>query len=172
MHINKQKAKKQMTSKPPTDLSQFIFKSQKKTNWILILTVAALLIGGGVLIYFAHTRPNAFLPTTLKTNPSNQEPPVAYVDANFDDAVQKGNSVVMFTRPGCPHCVNLMPNFTKASIQSPHKFITVNVEESPELAKRYKIPHLPLIMRFKNGTPVDMYAGDRSTPSLVRFATL
>jgi thioredoxin 1 len=49
------------------------------------------------------------------------------------------------------------------------KFIQLNAQAEPELATRYRVVHVPTLMVFVRGEPVESHVG---TPSLKRLRTM
>jgi thioredoxin-like negative regulator of GroEL len=84
-------------------------------------------------------------------------------------------AVVKFFSPDCGHCVDTAPKVQAASC--PHKadidFMSVNVDENPEIADKYKVESIPHVVAFKNGKKVDESVGANDTADFAQmFAKL
>lgn len=76
--------------------------------------------------------------------------------------------VVDFWAPWCGPCKMISPIMEEldSEIGSKVKFVKVNVDESPQVAQKYRIASIPTIMVFKNGVPVDSLIGFRPKQAL------
>ncbi len=90
---------------------------------------------------------------------------------NFDDAIaSKTLSVVDFSATWCMPCRMLKPIMEKVSEQ--HKDINVynvDIDESEEIAKRFRIFSVPTIICFKNGEKIDSMVGLNPYDDIVEF---
>ena len=84
-------------------------------------------------------------------------------DTQFDNEVVKSDmvSIVDFWATWCGPCRKLGPVLEEISndYEGRVKFAKVNVEESPETAKKYSISGIPCLLVFKNGEPVERMVG-------------
>ena len=97
---------------------------------------------------------------------------VLHLDSsNFDEVVGKADKpvVVDFWAEWCPPCLMMAPIFEEVAREFSGKaiFAKVNVDEAPELARRYNIMAIPTIMVFVGGKPVDKVVGALGKEGLV-----
>lgn len=69
--------------------------------------------------------------------------------------------VVDFWAEWCPPCLMMAPVFEEVARRFSGRalFARVNVDEAPDLARRYGIMAIPTIMVFVGGEPVDRVIG-------------
>ena len=86
-------------------------------------------------------------------------------DANFEAEVTQSNVPVLvdFWAPWCPPCRMLSPVVDEIADEKAGvaKVAKVNVDENPELARRFKVQSIPLLLFFKNGEVKDQMLGAR-----------
>jgi thioredoxin 1 len=70
--------------------------------------------------------------------------------------------VVDFYAPWCVVCQEMAPAIEQLAGQyaGKVKFVKVNIDESPELAKQYQAEELPVVLIFKDGKPADRLSGE------------
>lgn len=95
--------------------------------------------------------------------------PVA--EASFDaEVLQAGKPVVVdFFATWCGPCKILSPRLDKlaAEFGDKIKFVSVNVDKSPELANRFKVEGIPTVLYFgKDGKPAERTTGVLSETNL------
>ena len=93
-------------------------------------------------------------------------------DENFGEEVlnKKGLFLVGFWSPMCAACRNLgwiLSNVEK-ELNGKVGFGKLNIFETPQIAKRYKIPATPTIIIFKNGEPIEKAVGLRPEQVLIK----
>jgi thioredoxin 1 len=84
-------------------------------------------------------------------------------DQNFESEVLKCNVpvVVDFWAPWCGPCRMIAPVTEKLSEEYAKKvkFCKLNVDENPEMARKYRVMSIPLLLFFKGGKQVDSVLG-------------
>jgi len=83
--------------------------------------------------------------------------------------------VVAFLSKNCGHCHKLKPILEKACTSHPViPIVAIDISEpiNQPILRRYPIEAIPTILKFKNGSVVDEYRGDRSLQSLLQFASV
>lgn len=92
-------------------------------------------------------------------------------DANFDEEVIASSTPVLvdFWAPWCPPCRMLSPVMDEiaAEKEGVAKIVKVNVDENQELAKRYKVQSIPLLLFFKGGELKDQLLGAANKKTLL-----
>lgn len=82
------------------------------------------------------------------------------VAQNFDEFIKEGVVVVDFWAGWCGPCKMLAPILDEVAEKTAGaKFGKVDVDNAPELAKKYKIMSIPNVCIFKNGELVDRVIG-------------
>ena len=86
-------------------------------------------------------------------------------DANFEQEVIKSDvpTLVDFWAAWCGPCRMLGPVIDKLSEDAEYKgkfkFCKVNVDENPQMAQKYQVMSIPLVLFFKGGEKVDQSLG-------------
>jgi len=84
-------------------------------------------------------------------------------DENFDQAIAAANGpvVVDFYAPWCGPCKMLAPLLTALAehFAGRVQFYKVNVDAAPELATRFEVSGVPMLVFFENGAPRDVLIG-------------
>lgn len=92
-------------------------------------------------------------------------------DANFDAEVIESTTPVLvdFWAPWCPPCRMLGPVMDEiaAEKEGVAKIVKVNVDENQELAKRFKVQSIPLLLFFKGGELKDQHLGAANKKTLL-----
>lgn len=92
----------------------------------------------------------------------------------FEELIKGDKPVVCdFYADWCGPCKMLAPVMDKMSEEFADKavFVKINVEESFELASRYKISSIPLVIIFKNGEAAAKSLGYISSSEASKFFT-
>ena len=84
-------------------------------------------------------------------------------DQNFESEVLKSEIpvVVDFWAPWCGPCHMISPITEKLSEEHAGKikFCKLNVDENPQMAMKYQVMSIPLLLLFKDGEQVDSVLG-------------
>ena len=92
-------------------------------------------------------------------------------DANFDAEVVQSSVPVLvdFWAPWCPPCRMLSPVMDEiaAEKEGVAKIAKVNVDENQELARRFKVQSIPLLLFFKGGELKDQMLGAANKKTLL-----
>ena len=91
--------------------------------------------------------------------------------AEYDECIKEGVSVVDFNATWCGPCKMLGPVLEELSgeLEGKAKFFAVDVDENEELAERYGIMSIPYVAVFKNGEKVDEMVGFQPKPAMKAF---
>lgn len=96
---------------------------------------------------------------------------VIVTDSNFEDEVLKSSVPVLldFWAPWCPPCRMLSPVMDEIATEKigVAKIAKVNVDENQDLARRFKVQSIPLLLFFKNGEVADQMLGATNKKTLV-----
>ena len=84
-------------------------------------------------------------------------------DKDFDEQVLKSDQPVLvdFWAPWCGPCRMLGPIVAKVAQKyaGQVKVVKVDIDQSPEIAQRYKVNAIPHLFVFRNGKPVEDIEG-------------
>lgn len=88
---------------------------------------------------------------------------VTVTDANFEVEVAQSSVPVLldFWAQWCPPCRMIGPVVDEIAVEKTGvaKVAKVNVDDNPELARRFKVQSIPLLLFFKNGEVKDQQLG-------------
>ena len=91
-------------------------------------------------------------------------------DSNFDELVLKSEAPVLvdYWAEWCGPCKMIAPILEEiASEHEGIKIAKVNVDESPDLARRYEIMSIPALIVFENGVPAKKLIGAKPKGALL-----
>ncbi|XP_050712885.1 thioredoxin domain-containing protein 5-like [Eriocheir sinensis] len=111
-----------------------------------------------------------------KQQKDEPQPPVLILTSeNFDNAVQKGYSMVKFFAPWCGHCKRMAPTYDELG----RKFVgndkvkiakvDCTQEVNRGLCSEQNVDGFPTLFLYKDGSKVSEYNGDRSLNDMVNF---
>ena len=88
-------------------------------------------------------------------------------DQNFDNVVSKGVTLVDLWATWCAPCRRQAPIVEEIASELGNKAVIckMDVDQNPNITKRYDVQNIPTILIFKNGTLVQTLVGlqDKST---------
>lgn len=91
---------------------------------------------------------------------------------NFDKEVFKSNGITLvdFWSPWCGFCQKQLPivNKLNENLEGKIKVGTVNLDESPEIAKTYNIASIPTFILFKDGKIKNKLIGFQTKSQLLK----
>ena len=93
---------------------------------------------------------------------------------NFDKEVSQedsGTVMVDFWAPWCGPCRKLTPVIENIAEEANGEFkvFSVNVDEQPELAEKFRVRGIPTILVFKNGKLDQTHVGSASKTNLLKM---
>ncbi len=92
--------------------------------------------------------------------------------ANFDlEALQSDKTVLIdFWAPWCGPCRMFSPTIDEiAAEREDVKVCKINVDEEPELAQRFSVMSIPMLVVIKNGQITDTAVGMRPKDSILKL---
>ena len=87
----------------------------------------------------------------------------------FDLTIKEGKVLVDFFATWCGPCRMLTPVLEEVSEQVDCEIIKVDVDNLPELAKRYNIFSIPTLLLFVDGELVKTTRGYQDADALINF---
>jgi thioredoxin len=95
----------------------------------------------------------------------------AVTGENFETEVLQSPLPVLvdFSAEWCGPCKALAPTIGQIANEyaGRMKVVTMDVDESMEISVKYNVQHVPTLMLFKNGEPVERLVGGQSKPKIV-----
>jgi len=93
-------------------------------------------------------------------------------DRTFDPTLAASPRAVLvdFTAPWCPPCDALKPTLQAiANDRTDVDIVTLDVDESPEVAARFGVRAMPTLILFRAGTPRAQLVGNQSRQKLATW---
>jgi len=91
-------------------------------------------------------------------------------EKNFDEKTSKGYVLVDFFATWCMPCKMLAPILEETSSKFDNvSFCKLDIDESEEIAKRYRIFSVPSLLLFKDGEKIDSSIGLITAEELENF---
>ena len=90
---------------------------------------------------------------------------VSVDDKNFDQEVSNFQKpkILAFSAAWCPHCHRLIPVLEELAkrYEGKVKVCVVNVAHAPNIAAKYAVRGVPMMLFFKNGKPISQLVGNQ-----------
>jgi thioredoxin 1 len=122
------------------------------------LSIGRPVQGASPLLQFLFFRPKGEIMSTAKSSHKIER---VYVET-FDDKVLRSEVPVLvdFYAEWCGPCRALAPVLEEMARENPNaKIVKVNVDESPELAARYRIESIPSVLVFRDSRLTGQHRG-------------
>jgi thiol-disulfide isomerase/thioredoxin len=88
------------------------------------------------------------------------------------EGLSSGNKLVLFHMKGCPHCVNMMPEWDKFAKLNPGQTAKHEASDVQELTNKLKITGFPTIMLLdRQNNKIKAYDGGRTANEFKAFIT-
>lgn len=97
---------------------------------------------------------------------------ITITDENFEQEVINSDKPVLldFWASWCMPCRMFLSTFDEAAEEIVDvKFAKINVEEQPELARRFKVMSIPTLILVKDGVPVQTSVGMKNKDGILEM---
>ncbi len=90
-------------------------------------------------------------------------------DAEFDDAIAEGLTLIDFWAPWCGPCLMIAPTLEEIAEEMEGKLniVKLNVDDNPETSPKFGVQGIPTMILFKDGKLVDRVVGAVPKAALV-----
>lgn len=92
--------------------------------------------------------------------------------ANFDEVVLRSTLPVLvdFNAEWCPPCQALHPILAELSDEvDSFEIVSVDIDESPELAEQFDVSSIPCLVAFKDGAEFERMVGLKPKAKIVKM---
>ena len=92
-------------------------------------------------------------------------------ELDFDDIINSENlTIIDFSATWCMPCRMLAPILEQvADVRPDVNFYNIDIDDSQDVAKRYRIFSVPTLLAFKQGKVVDSLVGLNSFDEIIEF---
>ena len=97
---------------------------------------------------------------------------ITLTSESFDEKTARGTVLVDFWASWCGPCMMLAPVLEEIAAEKSDSLTVgkVNVDEEPELARRFGVSSIPTLILMKDGRPVSQTVGYMPKQEVLRFA--
>lgn len=90
-------------------------------------------------------------------------------EKDYENLIQNGKVLVDFYADWCGPCQMLGPVLEEAQNTIEFTLLKINVDEFPNIARRYGIMSIPTIILFKDGELIKKDLGYKPLPAIINF---
>ena len=90
-------------------------------------------------------------------------------EKDYENLIQNGKVLVDFYADWCGPCQMLGPVLEEAQNTVEFTLLKINVDEFPNIARRYGIMSIPTIILFKDGELIKKDLGYKPFPAIINF---
>ena len=90
-------------------------------------------------------------------------------EKDYENLIQNGKVLVDFYADWCGPCQMLGPVLEEAQNTVEFTLLEINVDEFPNIARRYGIMSIPTIILFKDGELIKKDLGYKPLPAIINF---
>ena len=92
-----------------------------------------------------------------------------FTDGNFDQDTKNGVVLVDFWAEWCGPCKMIAPILEEIAAEQAGslRIAKVNVDEAPDLARRFEVMSIPTLILFNDGVPAKRIVGAKGKPQLL-----